>query len=108
MNRDTWESLPEEVRTVLAEAAIDFRDHMAKVAADGAAKSYAKFQAGGGTVTDLPADQRTAWAMSMPNVAKDWAEGLEKKGLPARSVLTDYMDKMRASGQPISRQWDQE
>ena len=108
VNKDTWERLPEEVRTVLAEAAIDYRDHMAKVAAERAVTSYEKFQAKGGTVTNLPADQRTAWAMSMPNVAKEWAEGLEKKGLPARSVLTDYMDKMRASGQAISRQWDQE
>jgi TRAP-type C4-dicarboxylate transport system substrate-binding protein len=108
VNKDTWERLPEEVRTVLAETAINYRDHMAKVAAEKGAKSYESFKAKGGTVTFLAEDQRAVWAKSMPNVAKEWAEGLEKKGLPGRSVLTDYMDKMRAGDQPISRQWDQE
>ena len=34
--------------------------------------------------------------------------GMEKRGLPARQILTAYMDKMRAAHQPILRQWDKE
>ena len=36
------------------------------------------------------------------------ADRLEKKGIPGKSILTEYMDLMRAANQPILRQWDKE
>jgi hypothetical protein len=56
----------------------------------------------------MSASARKEWANTMPNVAKSWAASLEKKGIPARAVLTYYMDKMRANKQPILRHWDKE
>ena len=44
----------------------------------------------------------------MPNVAKQWAEGLEAKGIPGKKILATYMDEMRAANQPIMRHWDKE
>jgi hypothetical protein len=42
----------------------------------------------------------------MPNIGKDWAQKLDKKGLPGTKLLVAYMDKMRAANQPIIRHWD--
>ena len=50
------------------------------------------FVKAGGTVKVLTAEQRAAWAKSMPNVAKQWAEGLEAKGIPGKKILATYMD----------------
>ena len=50
VNADTWKKLPAEVKNVLAEAAIDYRDHMAKVAISRGAKSYGAFEAKGGKI----------------------------------------------------------
>ena len=44
----------------------------------------------------------------MPNVAKEWAESLEAKGIPGKKILAAYMDKMRAANQQIMRHWDKE
>ena len=44
----------------------------------------------------------------MPNIANEWADGLEEKGLPGHEILKFYMDTMRANGQKISRHWDRE
>jgi hypothetical protein len=44
----------------------------------------------------------------MPNLAREWAEDLERRGLPGNRILVDYMDIMRANGQPIVRHWDRE
>jgi len=44
----------------------------------------------------------------MPNVAKEWAASLEKKGIPGRKILSTYMDVMRSNKQPIVRHWDRE
>ncbi len=105
VNADTWERLPEEVRTVLAEAAIDYRDHVASVAVERAGESRDKFRESGGTIVILSPEEIDAWAAGMPNIAKDWAAGLEEQGLPGDAILAAYMDIMRENGQPISRQW---
>lgn len=108
MNADSWAKLPKEVQTAIAEAAIDYRDHMGKVAMEIAESSYKKFTAAGGTIVVMPAAERESWAKTMPNVATDWAAGLEKKGIPGNDILRTYMDAMRAGNQPIIRQWDKE
>ena len=41
-------------------------------------------------------------------MAKEWAQDMERRGLPGRRILKDYMDIMRANHQPIMRQWDRE
>ena len=67
-----------------------------------------KFQKLGGTIKVLSQAERAAWAKGMPNVAKQWAESLEKKGIPGKKILATYMDNMRAANQPIMRHWDKE
>ncbi len=44
----------------------------------------------------------------MPNIAKDWAAGLEEQGLPGDAILAAYMDIMRENGQTVVRHWDRE
>ena len=108
MNRDRWKSLPGEVKRAIKSAAIAYRDHVSKLAAEKSAKAYRDFVKMGGKITKMSAADRNKWARTMPNVAKDWAANLEKKGLPGNAVLRTYMDAMRAAKQPIIRQWDKE
>jgi len=108
MNADRWNSLPDEVKTAIQESAIAYRDHVSKLAAENSAIAYKDFVEIGGIINEMSAADREKWAMTMPNVAKDWAAELEKKGLPGKAVLSSYMNTMRAAKQPIVRQWDEE
>jgi TRAP-type C4-dicarboxylate transport system substrate-binding protein len=108
VNADTWKRLPGEVRQVLAETAIAYRDHMAKLAIELGEASSETWRAKGGKIYPIAKEERDAWAKNMPNIAKEWAESLEKKGIPGRAALTFYMDTMRRNNQPIARQWDRE
>lgn len=108
VNAKTWERLPGEVRKVLKEAAVAYRNHTEMTVSKIAPGAYKKFAKKGGTIFQMSAAARKEWADTMPNVAKSWAASLEKKGLPGRAVLSYYMDKMRANNQPILRQWDKE
>jgi len=108
VNADSWKSYPEEVRKVMQEAALDYRDHMAKEALALAGASYKAFTDNGGKITVLSQEQRQKWADNMPNVAADWVAAREKEGAPGKAVMQSYMDTMRAAKQPILRQWDKE
>ena len=108
VNARTWERLPEEVQRVLAEVAIDYRDELAAETDRRAAYSREEFEVQGGEIIPLSLEQREAWAQSLPNMAREWAEDLERRGLPGRQILTDYMDIMRDNNQPIVRHWDRE
>ncbi len=106
-NARTWERLPEEVQDVLAGVAIEYRDELATETDRRAEHSREEFEAQGGEIVPLTLEQRQAWAESLPNMAREWAEDLERRGLPGRQILTDYMDIMREN-QPIVRHWDRE
>ena len=108
MNLDAYKRLPKSVRDVLHAVAHDYRDYTAQKAMDDAAKAYANFKKKGGTIIQMSQAARASWANSMPNIGKDWAAKLDKKGLPGTKLLRAYMTKMRAANQPIIRQWDKE
>lgn len=105
VNADVWAGLPDEVKSVLQAVAVEYRDHIASVAMDRAKSSLKAYVDGGGTVVELTAAERQAWADSMPNIAVDWAKGLDKKGAPGSAMLTAYMMKLKAAGLTPLRDW---
>lgn len=105
VNKDVWDGLPDEVRLILREVAVTYRDHIASVAMERAAESVAAFQAAGGTVVGLSAEDRAAWAASMPNIALEWAAGIDANGGPGSDMLVAYVSKLRNAGQVPVRDW---
>lgn len=108
VNERTWGRLPEEVRAVLKAVAADYRDELARETDRRAAISIERYKREGGTIVSLTDEQRRAWANGLPNIAQDWADDMEERGMPGNDILRDYMDVMRANKQPIMRQWDRE
>lgn len=105
VNKDVWDGLPDEVKQALLEVSVMYRDHVASVAMERAAASLEAFEKAGGTVVDLSADDRAAWAASMPNIAAEWAAGIDAKGGPGSTMISAYIGKLRAAGQTPVRDW---
>lgn len=108
-NKDSWKKMPSEVQAAVKTAAAAWT-----AGSDGATLGGAKWGKGvcdkkyGQTTTNLSTEQRKAWAMAMPNVAKAWAERQDKAGLPGTKMLASFMDYMRANNQVVLRNWDKE
>ncbi len=107
VNARTWKRLPEEIQIVLAEVAEDYRDELARVTDEIAAKSRVEFVEQGGTIIPVSESDRKLWANRLPDLAGAWVESMNKKGLPGEEVLSAYMQVMRDHNQPIMRHWDQ-
>lgn len=105
-NKPWFERLPDEVKQAMREVTPLYRDELARQTSAGDKTGREACIAQGGTIHELPADQRQAWADTLPNIAKEWAAAANAKGLPGTEVLSAYMDAMRAAEQPIARHWD--
>ncbi|MBU2994011.1 C4-dicarboxylate TRAP transporter substrate-binding protein [Octadecabacter sp. B2R22] len=105
VNADVWAGLPDEVKEVLQTVAIEYRDHIAGIAMDRAGAALEAYVEAGGTVVELSAEQRQAWAEGMPNIAAEWAADLDATGAPGSEMLAAYMDKLRAAGAEPLRDW---
>jgi len=108
INKDVWAKLPDEVKGVIQQVAVEYRDQVANVAMDEATSSVEAFQAAGGTVVELSAADREAWANAMPNIAVEWAAELDKSGAPGSDMLKAYMKKLVDAGATPVRDWTAE
>jgi C4-dicarboxylate-binding protein DctP len=108
VNQDYWDALPEEVQDVLRAVAIDYRDHVAGIAMDRAAASEATYVETGGTIVEVSAEDRAAWAAAMPNIAQEWAATLNAAGEDGTGMLAAYLGKLEAAGYVGVRDWTQE
>lgn len=82
VNADDWAKLPEEVQTALKDGAILCRDHVAEIAMDRAEASRAANVEDGAIIVEASAIDRAAWANAMPDIAQEWAAGLDAAGKP--------------------------
>jgi len=108
VNQDYWNSLPDEVKGVLQEVAVLYRDRVAGIAMDRAATSRDAYVAAGGTIVEVSAEERAAWAAAMPNIAAEWAADLDGKGEPGSAMLQAYLGKLAAAGYTGVRDWTAE
>ena len=105
VNKDYWDGLPGEVQDVLKEVAVLYRDHVAGIAMDRAAASRDAYVAAGGTIVEMDAAEREAWANAIPDIAGEWAKGLEERGEPGTAMLVAYLAKLKDAGYEGVRDW---
>jgi len=109
VNKDSWASLPDEVKQAFIDAAPLWKDDNIARVKKVTGIMVGKCQKEHGTqFTKLSDAERTQWAMALPPLGKEWAEQRNQAGEPGTEILKAYMDAMRAANQPIARQWDRE
>jgi len=105
VNADYWKKLPEEVRAVLEEVAVAYRDRLADVAMERAAESRDAYVAAGGEIVVMDEAERAEWAERMPNIAVEWAANLDAAGEPGSEMLRSYLAKLADAGFEPVRDW---
>ncbi|MBL6430255.1 hypothetical protein GQE99_11685 [Maritimibacter sp. DP07] len=109
MNKDSLAELPEEVQKIILEVGKEYgkvADQAYETAGEKAFEIVGQME--GTERIDYPAEERTAWANDMDNLAKEWAAAQEAAGLPGREVLEGYMNALREAGVTCERDWDKE
>jgi TRAP-type C4-dicarboxylate transport system substrate-binding protein len=109
INKSVYNRLPPELQKILREVGAAWTAEADKEQFNLGNAGYTSVtQYPGGKTFDLPRAEQERWANAMPNIAKEWAERLEKEGLPGNRVLAAYMDEIRKSGAKPVRDWDKQ
>lgn len=108
INKKLYDTMPPYMQNILKDVGTEYTMRVANTLAALASDFEKRMAAQGAVITDFPADQRKKWATMMPNIAQDWVKRNEDRKLPAKLVLTTYLDKLRATGQAPLRDWDRE
>ena len=109
INKGVYDKLPPEIQNILREAGKAYSDVSSQSQADAGTaglNSVDKFP--GGKLTTLPRAEQEKWANAMPNIAKEWADNIDKHGMPGTKILAAYMDEMRKAGAKPARDWDKQ
>ncbi len=108
INKDTYQKLPEPVRKIMLEAAELWgieSDKAYQTAGEAGYKALPGFKA---QLFEFSREEQAKWAKAMPNIAKEWAQNMEKQGLPGEKALAAFMDEARKAGIKPVRDWDKE
>jgi len=106
INLDTYRRLPARVQQILRETALEYSESSAAETERRYENILAGLAAEGAIVTTMdPADKRR-WIDGLPEYGRAWVERNERRGLPARRMLTMLMDALRTAGVTPQRNWD--
>ncbi len=105
INRDTWDSLPEEVQNAMVEAGKYYTESHGQDLVDRHEFALNKMVELGATIVEMPEGETAKWVGKLPDIAGDWAAPLEERGIPAREFLAAYMQGLHDAGETPARDW---
>jgi TRAP-type transport system periplasmic protein len=106
INKPFYDKLPPDVQKIIKDVGKAYNDKIAADLHNLAGVFEKKMTDEGAKFTRLSPEERRKWANTMPNIAKNWVETNDKKGLPADKVLNTYMKKLRENNVQLVRDWD--
>jgi TRAP-type C4-dicarboxylate transport system substrate-binding protein len=106
VNQAFYDRLPPYAQAILKDVGREYTARIATLLTNVAKGFEQKMEAEGAKFSRLPAEERSKWANTMPNIAADWVNRNEARGVPARKVLAAYMKKLRDNKVVLVRDWD--
>ena len=102
VNLTKWNSLPEEVQTIIQEVATDYEEYQAQYAADTTEQAYKQCEEAGIQITTMTDEEKANWVNMLPNLP-DTASELGSKGV---EILEHYVELLEKVGYSQPRQWE--
>jgi len=105
VNLDTWKKMPDYAKKIFQNAADKYASWIIKADQAKMRKFLGIMKKKGLKTSTMSDAERSRWAKAMPNIAKAWAERLEKRGQPGKKVLAAFIGELKARKIPLGRDW---
>ncbi|MDE0057644.1 MAG: hypothetical protein OXP07_05925 [Defluviicoccus sp.] len=107
-NGNAWQKIPAHARQIIREEAGRWSQYQTAVDLVKRSRFLGIMKRKGVAELTLSRSEREKWASLMPNIAREWADRLDRRGLPGTGLMTAYMDELRDRGIGIARHWDED
>lgn len=104
VNTKVWNSSPALQKALMNGGRSYMRDVIAQQQ-KAETEAVDKITAAGGKIRELSFDEQVKWAAKLDEVPLEWAEAVEKTGLPARAALKRYLQLLSSKGVKLTREW---
>lgn len=102
INSNTWRKLPEDVRKIVQEVALEYEEKASAGAVKDDERGLEVMRKAGVNVIEVSEEARKAWAASLKSIpAAAIAEG-KKRGVPMDRVLAAYKAALAEQGIPVA------
>jgi TRAP-type C4-dicarboxylate transport system substrate-binding protein len=105
INKSRWDRFPPEVKAAFRKGANAYKAAYLLEQTNRIEAAQAAWQKGGGKIAPLSAAEQARFVKIIPNPTHDW---IKQAGPPARKVLAEYMNSVRATGFKFPRDFDKE
>lgn len=105
VRKNLFDKLPPEAQDALRRAGADYEREYAKRLTVKTTEVMNNWDSMGGKRYDMLESDRRDWINMLPPLGVNWAEDMEKKGLPGKKVMTGYMNAIKATGTKLERDW---
>ena len=106
-NADSWAKLPADLQAIMAALGVEYSEQVIAVVRARHEIAATNMKKEGAIFSTLGAKEKQRWIAALPDLATQWVERNEARGLPAREVLVRLMDGLRAEGVTPMRAWDE-
>jgi TRAP-type C4-dicarboxylate transport system substrate-binding protein len=106
INADVFESFPPYIQKIFRDVGAEYTKRLARAQTEKAEGAMKSMEKAGAKIVYLSDAERKRWADKLPNVPMEWAESMEKKGLPGKKVLKGFLDGLRKRETVLVRDWD--
>jgi TRAP-type C4-dicarboxylate transport system substrate-binding protein len=108
INKKVFGRFPADVQKIFLEAGAHYAKKFGEIQTAKVNGAMAAMKKAGTTFTPFSDEERAKYANKLPNIAMEWAEAMEAKGLPGKKVVKAYLDGLRKRGVKLVRDWDKE
>lgn len=108
INLDTYNKLPEEVRTIIEEVAYDTQSWEANYVIEEYNAMMEELKNDDSVIiTQLSQEEKERWANMLPNVVgDDLCVELNQNGFDGNAIVSSYYEKLQAKGYEMVRDWE--
>lgn len=105
INSKVWASMSPTLQAAFKKAGQSYMAGVIDAQAKLEDAARTKITAAGGKIREVSFDERVKWAAALEEVPAQWADAVEKTGLPAKAALKRYIELLAAKGVKPVRQW---
>lgn len=98
MNKRSYDRLPEEVQTIIAEVGRAYEDQAGASLNAAQKRGLEGLKEVGAKIKEIGPEVRAEWAQSLADFPRQQAEEAERRGMPGKEVMQAYIESVEEAG----------